>query len=93
MAGADLLLSMAAGAALSWASYSVVAHVVSKRQISTLRAVAWGLWALSPWCLAYAHFLLLALNTRQKNKMPCAQLTTQNAMQKHIITPSKSASR
>ncbi|MDA5543947.1 hypothetical protein PGS62_08310 [Yersinia rochesterensis] len=42
MAGADLLLSMAAGAALSWASYSVVAHVVSKRQISTLRAVAWG---------------------------------------------------
>ncbi|WNY82083.1 hypothetical protein NNQ28_17525 [Cronobacter dublinensis] len=42
MAGADLLLPMAAGAALSWASYSVVAHVVSKRQISTLRTIAWG---------------------------------------------------
>lgn len=42
MAGADFLLPMAAGAALSWASYSVVAHVVSKRQISTLRAIAWG---------------------------------------------------
>ncbi|EFI5502500.1 hypothetical protein ACQUO2_001477 [Escherichia coli] len=43
MAGADFLLPMAAGAALSWASYSVVAHVVSKRQISTLRAIAWGI--------------------------------------------------
>ncbi|QYG83459.1 hypothetical protein [Citrobacter koseri] len=42
MAGADFLLPIAAGAALSWASYSVVAHVVSKRQISTLRAIAWG---------------------------------------------------
>lgn len=42
MAGADFLLPMAAGAALSWASYSVAAHVVSKRQISTLRAIVWG---------------------------------------------------
>ena len=42
MAGADFLLPIAAGAALSWASYNVVAHVVSKRQISTLRAIAWG---------------------------------------------------
>lgn len=42
MAGADFLLPMSAGAALSWASYSVVVHVVSKRQISTLRAIAWG---------------------------------------------------
>lgn len=42
MAGTDLLLPMSAGAALSWASYSVVAHVVSKRQISTLRAIVWG---------------------------------------------------
>ncbi|HCI6163928.1 TPA: hypothetical protein NPN88_004267 [Klebsiella pneumoniae] len=42
MTGADFLLPIAAGAALSWASYSVVAHVVSKRQISTLRTIAWG---------------------------------------------------
>lgn len=42
MAGADFLLPMSAGAALSWTSYSVVVHVVSKRQISTLRAIAWG---------------------------------------------------
>lgn len=48
MAGVDFLLPMAAGAALSWASYSVAAHVVSKRQISTLRAIVWGaLGALS----------------------------------------------
>nr|WP_279114429.1 hypothetical protein [Enterobacter soli] len=37
MAGADFLLPMSAGAALSWASY-----VVSKQHISTLRAIAWG---------------------------------------------------
>lgn len=43
MAGVDFLLPMAAGAALSWASYSVVDHVVLKRQISTLRAIAWGI--------------------------------------------------
>lgn len=42
MAGSGFLLPMVAGAALSWASYSVVAHVTSKRQISTLRAIAWG---------------------------------------------------
>ncbi|ELI8103916.1 hypothetical protein ACSOQT_000781 [Yersinia enterocolitica] len=42
MAGADFILPMAAGAVLSWASCSVVAHVVSKRQISTLRAIVWG---------------------------------------------------
>ncbi|EEP99550.1 hypothetical protein yruck0001_4240 [Yersinia ruckeri ATCC 29473] len=33
---------MVAGAVLSWASYSVVAHVTSKRQISSLRAISWG---------------------------------------------------
>ena len=33
---------MSAGATLSWASYSVVAHVVSKQHISTLRAITWG---------------------------------------------------
>ncbi|WP_435352047.1 hypothetical protein [Enterobacter hormaechei] len=42
MAGADFLLSMSVGAALSWASYSIVAHVVSKQHVSTLRAIVWG---------------------------------------------------
>ncbi|AJJ28950.1 membrane protein [Yersinia enterocolitica] len=43
MAGSDFLLPMAAGAVLSWVSYSVVAHLTSKRQISTLRAISWGI--------------------------------------------------
>ncbi|EHK1537121.1 MULTISPECIES: hypothetical protein [Enterobacteriaceae] len=42
MAGSDFILPMVAGAVLSWASYSMVAHVTSKRQISTLRAISWG---------------------------------------------------
>ncbi len=42
MTGADFLLPIAAGAAISWASYSVVAHAVSKQHISTLRATVWG---------------------------------------------------
>ena len=42
MAGLDLVLPMAAGTLLGWASYSMVAHITSKRQISTLRAIAWG---------------------------------------------------
>lgn len=42
MAGSDFILPMIAGAVLSWASYSMVAHVTSKRQISSLRAISWG---------------------------------------------------
>ncbi|WP_459176854.1 hypothetical protein [Ewingella americana] len=42
MAGSDFLLPMAAGAVLSLASYSIVAHVTSKWQISSLRAISWG---------------------------------------------------
>ncbi len=42
MTGVDFLLPIAAGAAISWASYSVVAHAVSKQHISTLRATVWG---------------------------------------------------
>ncbi|MEH5647818.1 hypothetical protein PO584_24080, partial [Escherichia coli] len=44
MTGADFLLPIAAGAAISWASYSVVAHAVSKQHISTLRATVWVKW-------------------------------------------------
>lgn len=42
MAGSDFLLPMATSAVISWASYNAVAHVVSRQQISTLRAIAWG---------------------------------------------------
>ncbi|ATI64697.1 MULTISPECIES: hypothetical protein [Enterobacterales] len=43
MTGSDFVLPMAAGAVLSWASYSIVAHVSIKRQISSLRAISWGI--------------------------------------------------
>lgn len=42
MAGSDFLLSVTMGAVLSWVSYSVAAHVISKRHISSLRAILWG---------------------------------------------------
>ena len=42
MAGSDFLLPMATGALISWASYNLVAYVTSKRQISSLRAISWG---------------------------------------------------
>lgn len=43
MTGSDFILPMAAGAVLSWASYNIVAHVSIKRQISSLRAISWGI--------------------------------------------------
>ncbi|EKN3400911.1 hypothetical protein ACQVC4_000381 [Yersinia enterocolitica] len=63
MAEADFLLLMSAGAALSWASYSVVPHVVSKRHISTLRAIAWG--ALGTLSLVMGVFAFSALSAEQ----------------------------
>ncbi|EEZ6104940.1 TPA: hypothetical protein HIB84_003180 [Escherichia coli] len=71
MAGAEFLLPMAAGAALSWASYSVVAHVVSKQHISTLRAIAWG--ALGTLSLVLGVFAFSAVGAEQT-------LTKQNAL-------------
>lgn len=43
MAGSGFLLPMVAGVALSCVSYRLVARIVSKRQVSTLRAVSWGI--------------------------------------------------
>lgn len=43
MAGSGFLLPMVAGVALSCVSYGFVARIVSNRQISTLRAVSWGI--------------------------------------------------
>lgn len=43
MAGAGFLLTMVAGVALSCVSYGLVARIISKRQVSTLRAVSWGI--------------------------------------------------
>lgn len=63
MTGADFLLPMATGAALSWASYSVAAHVVSKRQISTLRAIAW--WVLGALSLVLGVCAFSAVGAEQ----------------------------
>lgn len=43
MAGLDFILPMAVGAVLSWISYSLVAHVTSKRLISSVRVISWGI--------------------------------------------------
>lgn len=43
MAGSGFLLPMVAGVTLSCVSYGLVARIVSKRQVSTLRAVSWGI--------------------------------------------------
>ena len=43
MAGSGFLLPMVAGVVLSCVSYGLVARVVSKRQVSTLRAISWGI--------------------------------------------------
>ena len=43
MTESGFILPMAAGAVLSWASYSIVAHVSIKRQISSIRAISWGI--------------------------------------------------
>lgn len=42
MVGTSFLLSMTIGAVLSCTSYSVAAHLISKRHISILRAISWG---------------------------------------------------
>ncbi|HAT3904179.1 MULTISPECIES: membrane protein [Enterobacter cloacae complex] len=42
MAGSGFLLPMLAGVVLSCVSYRLVTRVVSKRQVSTLRAISWG---------------------------------------------------
>ncbi|EPQ8824616.1 hypothetical protein WCE19_06590 [Enterobacter cloacae] len=43
MAGSGFLLPIVAGVALSCMSYGLVTRIVSKRQVSTLRAVSWGI--------------------------------------------------
>ncbi len=56
MTGSYFLLQMATGAVLGWVSYSVVAHVTSKRQINTLRAISWGVLATLTMMLGVSAF-------------------------------------
>ncbi|ARJ41385.1 hypothetical protein B1H58_04760 [Pantoea alhagi] len=71
MAEADFLLLMSAGAAFSWACYNVVAHVVLKQHISTLRAIAWG--TQGTLSLVLSVFAFSAIGAEQP-------LTKQNAL-------------
>lgn len=59
MTGSDFILPMAAGTVLSWASYSMVAHVTSKRQISGLRAISWGVLGTLSLVLGVCAFFAL----------------------------------
>lgn len=93
MTGADFLLPIAAGAAISWASYSVVAHVVSKQHISTLRATVWGALGTLSLVLGVCAFSALGAEHQTAQKISYVQMTTRNAMRKRTITRSGSAGR
>lgn len=56
MTGAGFLLPIAVGAALSWASHRVVAHVVSKRQFSILRPISLGIMGILSLVLGLCAF-------------------------------------
>ncbi|MGG1982123.1 hypothetical protein [Serratia marcescens] len=73
MTGSDFILPMAAGTVLSWASYSMVAHVISKRQISTLRAIAWGILGTFSLVLGLCAFSAVgAEHSAEKQSAVCA---------------------
>lgn len=91
MTGADFLLPIAAGAAISWASYSVVAHAVSKQHISTLRATVWGALGTLSLVLGVCAFSAVGAEHQTARKdIVCAD-DNPNAMRKRTITRSGSA--
>ena len=72
MTGAEFILPMAAGAALSWASYRVVTHITLKRQISTLRAIVWGILGTLSLVLGVCAFSAVsAEHPAAKNETSC----------------------
>lgn len=72
MAGSGFLLPMVAGVVLSCVSYGFVARIVSKHQISTLRAVSWGiLGTLSLVLGACAFSAVSAEHPAAKHKTLC----------------------
>ncbi|VTQ67578.1 Uncharacterised protein [Campylobacter jejuni] len=73
MTGSYFLLPMAMGAVLGWASYNVVAHVTSKRQINTLRAISWGVLATLTLMLGVSAFSAIgAEQTVNKQNVRCS---------------------
>lgn len=72
MAGSGFLLPMVAGVALSCVSYGFVARIVSKRQISTLRAVSWGILGTLSLVLSMCAFSAVsAEHPAAKNETSC----------------------
>ncbi|HBL5511053.1 TPA: hypothetical protein LR363_004882, partial [Enterobacter hormaechei] len=72
MAGSGFLLPMVAGVALSCVSYGFVARIVSKRQISTLRAVSWGILGTLSLVLGMCAFSAVsAEHPAAKNETSC----------------------
>lgn len=73
MTGSYFLLPMAMGAVLGWVSYNVVAHVTSKRQINTLRAISWGVLATLTMMLGVSAFSAIgAEQTLTKQNVQCS---------------------
>ncbi|ENA1755891.1 hypothetical protein ABF220_003244 [Yersinia ruckeri] len=73
MAGSDFLLPMAAGIILSLASYSVVSKIASKQQISSLRAISWGIFGTISLVLGVCAFSAVsAENTTEKQGAVCS---------------------
>jgi hypothetical protein len=54
------------------ASYGVVAHVVSKRQISTLRAISWGILGTLSLVLGVCAFSAVGAEQPAAKQKPCA---------------------
>jgi len=93
MTESGFILPMAAGVVLSWASYSIVAHVSIKRQISSLRAISWGILGTLALVLGVCAFSAVSAEHTTESKVLLAQIIHRNAMQKRTTTPSESASR
>ncbi|UCQ41952.1 hypothetical protein DCF38_04125 [Edwardsiella piscicida] len=72
MAGSGFLLPMVAGVVLSCVSYGLVARIVSKRQVSTLRAVSWGIIGTLSLVLGMCAFSAVsAEHSAAKNETSC----------------------
>ncbi|QJW53933.1 hypothetical protein HL670_00792 [Serratia plymuthica] len=72
MAGSGFLLPMLAGVALSCVSYGLVARIISKRQVSTLRAVPWGIIGTLSLVLGVCTFSAVsAEHPAAKNEASC----------------------
>ncbi|BBQ58976.1 hypothetical protein QE564_14895 [Escherichia coli] len=76
MTESGFILPMAAGVVLSWASYSIVAHVSIKRQISSLRAISWGILGTLALVLGVCAFSAVsAEHTTEKQGAACSDNT------------------